>query len=554
MSVQAAGVVIAPSAISDFVPVQYDPKGGKLITQYDMHAVEDAGLIKFDFLGIANLAILEDAVRRVRERQGTEVDIERIPFDDKKTFEMLARGETMGTFQLNGSGMTRYLMELKPSRIEDINAMVALYRPGPMESIPEYIQRKHNPALVSYLDPRLEEILAKSFGVVTYQDDVLMIAIKLAGYSWLEADKLRKAMGKKIPAEMEAQKEKLTAGFAAHGLSKEKAEKLWHLIEPFAAYGFNKSHAASYGRVAYQTAYMKANYPAEYMAAVLTTEAGDTEKVAGTIGECNRMGIPVLPPDINKSFGNFTIVAHEGTGKEEIRFGLYSIKNLGKEIADSIIGERAAHGKFASLSAFIERTQHKNFNKKSLEALIKCGALDELSERGICFANIEEMLAYNKDITNVAAKQNSLFGLLADQTSVPQLHLKEAPPATKKEMLEWEKELLGLFLSGHPLDEYKEQLAGLKTPIAKIKAFPEGLTVVTGGVITKMKEILTSKGQRMAFVKLIDLNDEIEVVVFPKVYEECKNLCQEDRGVLIKGKVSRRNGEHSLIMEKVKEL
>ena len=273
ISVHAAGVVISPTPLTDYAPLQLDPKGGKLITQYDMYAVEEAGLLKFDFLGIKNLSILADAVARAKELEGVTVDIENIPVDDKKTFEMLARGETEGLFQLNGAGMTRYLKELKPSRIQDINAMVALYRPGPMETIPQYIERKHNPRLISYLDPRLQSILADSYGVITYQDDVLLTAIHLAGYSWLEVDKLRKAMGKKIPAEMEAQKEKLLKGFITNGLSKEKADKLWSLIEPFAAYGFGKAHAASYGKVAYQTAYMKANFPAIYMSAVLTADS-----------------------------------------------------------------------------------------------------------------------------------------------------------------------------------------------------------------------------------------------------------------------------------------
>ena len=263
ISVHAAGVVIAPTYLYDFVPTQFDPKGGKIITQYDMYSVEDAGLIKFDFLGIKNLAILGDAVRLVKKFHKVDIDIENIPVDNKKTFDMLARGETVGLFQLNGSGMTQYLKELKPTVIYDINAMVALYRPGPIEAIPQYIKRKHNPKLVTYLDPRLKNILDQSYGIITYQDDVMLIAVHLAGYSWLEADKLRKAMGKKVPKLMQEQKEKLLKGFVKNGLSQEKAEKLWRHIKPFAAYGFNKAHAASYGRVAYQTAYMKANYPAE---------------------------------------------------------------------------------------------------------------------------------------------------------------------------------------------------------------------------------------------------------------------------------------------------
>ncbi len=358
ISVHAAGVVISPTDITDFVPVQYDPKGGKIITQYDMHSVEDAGLIKFDFLGIRNLSILEDSIRLVKKTYDLEIDIENIPLDDKKAFALLARGETIGLFQLGGAGMTRWLKELKPTTILDINAMVALYRPGPMESIPEYIKRKHNPSLVKYLDDRMKDILDQSYGVITYQDDVMMIAIKLAGYTWTEADKLRKAMGKKIPAEMEAQKIKLLEGLEKNGMTKKKAEDLWKLIEPFAAYGFNKAHAASYGRVAYETAYMKANYPAEFMTAILSAESGDTDKIAEIIVECRRMNIPVLPPDINESFGDFTVIKSKTKDSDEIRFGLHTIKNLGTDIADAIVSERKKNGPYKSFTDFLERVKH----------------------------------------------------------------------------------------------------------------------------------------------------------------------------------------------------
>jgi DNA polymerase-3 subunit alpha len=395
ISVHAAGVVIAPSPLSDWTPLQLDPKGGKLITQYDMYAITDeyggVGLLKFDFLGIRNLAILADAVRLVKKLRNIAIDIENIPLDNKKTFEMLAKGETAGLFQLNGSGMTHHLKELKPTTIYDINAMVALYRPGPMESIPHYIERKHDASKIEFIDPRLKEILGQSYGVVTYQDDVLLIAVKLAGYSWLETDALRKAMGKKIPVEMEAQKEKLIKGFINYGkISPAKADVLWRLIEPFASYGFNKAHAASYGKVAYQTAYMKANFPGEYMTAILTAEAGDLDKVSEIIAECKRMGIAVLPPDINESFKDFTLVREnpDNYASDTIRFGLGSIKNFGEGVAESIITERKAAGKFSSLGNFIERIRDRNLNKKSLEALIFSGALDASGERGEMAANI----------------------------------------------------------------------------------------------------------------------------------------------------------------------
>jgi DNA polymerase-3 subunit alpha len=554
ISVHAAGVVIGPKPLYEFTPTQLDPKGGKIITQYDMHAVEDAGLLKFDFLGIRNLSILGDAIRLVKERHDVHIDLDHIPLDDPKTFAMLARGETMGLFQLNGAGMTRYLKELRPTTIHDINAMVALYRPGPMESIPEYIKRKYNASTITYLDPRLKDILAMSYGVITYQDDVMMIAIHLAGYSWLDADKLRKAMGKKIPAEMQAQKEKLLKGFAEYGkLSKKVTEELWALIEPFAAYGFNKAHAASYGRLAYQTAYMKANYPVEYMTAILTAESGDTEKIAEIISESKRMSIPILPPDVNASFGGFTIVNKDD--KEEIRFGLYTIKNLGTDISDAVIAEREANGHYTSLANFLERIRHKNLNKKSYEALVMSGAMDGLGERGTMLANTEEALAYNRAQGQEMNGQASLFGQMTDTSTVPSLRLKPAPPAAKKEMLTWEKELLGLFVSGHPLDAHREKLEAIGTTVEKVKTLRDGNIAVAGGIVEDIRSILTKKGDKMAFVKLTDYSGTLELVLFPEVFFTHKEFFENpDRCIKVKGKVSERNGEKSLIVERVKEL
>lgn len=561
ISVHAAGVVIAPNALTDFVPLQLDPKGGKLITQYDMHAVEDAGLLKFDFLGIKNLSILSDAVDRVKKIDGITIDIENVPLTDKKTFDMLALGETGGLFQLNGAGMTRYLKELRPSSIHDINAMVALYRPGPMESIPQYIERKHKPGLVQYLDPRLQDILADSYGVITYQDDVLLISIKLAGYSWLEADKLRKAMGKKIPAEMEAQKEKLLAGFVKNGLTKEKADKLWSLIEPFAAYGFGKAHAASYGRVAYQTAYMKANFPAIYMSAVLTAESGDVEKIGEIVHECKRMKIPVLPPSINESYSQFTVVKSQlptNNGQrttDKIRFGLMTIKNFGEGISHAIIKERKERGPFKSLGDFLERVNDRNLNKKSLEALIKAGALDEFGERGQMLANIELLLEQSKQSMSQSGGQDSLFSGTGSPIALPTLRLGGAAPATMEEKLAWEKELLGLYISGHPLDKFRDILEKREFTIARVKEeMREGMIVVIGGIIEEVKPIITKKNDTMAFLRVADLTSALEIVVFPKVYEEFKKLLSSESCVAIRGRYSTRNGTPSLIAEKVKEL
>jgi DNA polymerase-3 subunit alpha len=563
--VHAAGVVIAPTPLTDWTPLQVDPKTGKLITQYDMHAVEDAGLLKFDFLGIKNLAILADALARVKETKGVEVDIEAIPLDDLKTFEMLARGDTEGTFQLNGSGMTRYLKELRPTTIHDINAMVALYRPGPMETIPQYIERKKNPHLITFLDERMKEYLDASYGLLVYQDDVLLTAITLGGYSWLEADTLRKAMGKKIPEEMEAQKEKLMKGFKEYGkLSDAKADRLWKLIEPFAAYGFNKAHAACYGKVAYQTAYMKANYPVEYMAAVLTADAGDTESISIFVDECVRLGIPVLPPDANESgadftpleltpeeFENLTGKLPTGPGANAIRFGLTSIKNFGEGVSQAIIRERAANGPFASLGEFLTRVGGKSLNKKSLEALIKSGALDRFGDRGHLWSHVETLLAFHRDAT-AESPQDSLFGALA----APTLAL---PPATGEtplgEKLIWEKELLGIYVSGHPLDAFSEKTEKAGITIKRILESPfPGQTLILPVLLEDCRTLLTKKGDKMAFLKVGDKTESIEAVIFPKLYKELGHLLAPGACLMIKATVSGRNGETSLTLENLKAL
>ena len=550
ISVHAAGTVISPLPLWDFTPIQKDPKGGKIITQYDMYTIEDAGLLKFDFLGIRNLTILGDAIKIAKKRYDIDVDIENIPLDDQKTFDMLARGETMGLFQLNGSGMTRFLKELKPTTIFDINAMVALYRPGPLEMIPEYIKRKHDPSLISYVDPRLEPILDQSFGVIVYQDDVMLIAIHLAGYSWLEADKLRKAMGKKIPAEMQAQKEKLLEGFVEHGLSAKKSQLLWSLIEPFAAYGFNKAHAASYGRVAYQTAYMKANFPVAYMTSIMTNESGDIEKIAEIVSECKRMKIKVLPPDINKSLGEFSIVVGEDK-KEEIRFGLYTIKNLGKDIADAIIKERNEKGKFTSFENFLRRVTHQNLNKRSVEALTMCGALDDLGERGEILANMDSILSFHKDVVKGNLMQESLFGESENSSFV----MKKAPPVLASQKLTWEKELLGLFVSGFPLDPWKEKIESRGVDIEKVNHnTPDGKEVSLAVILENIKVTKTKKGDQMGLVRLRDYTGFIEVAIFPETYKRYKSLLKLDVPLVVRGKVSTRNGEKTIVVDEVKEL
>jgi DNA polymerase-3 subunit alpha len=555
ISVHAAGIVIAPRPLYEFSPIQFDPKGGNIITQYDMYSIEDAGLPKFDFLGIRNLAILADAVSLVKTILDKDVDLDKIPLDDKKTFEMLARGETMGLFQLNGSGITHYLRELKATTIHDINAMVALYRPGPMQFIPLYIERKHNAKLIKYLDPALEPILKQTYGVLVYQDDLLLIAINISGYSWGEADKFRKAVGKKIPKEMAEQKDHFINGAVEHSKwPKKKATELWNQIEPFAAYGFNKAHSASYGRVAYQTAYMKANFPVEYMTAIMTAESGDVEKVAEIVHECQKMNINVLPPNVNESFGGFTVIV--GSNQPEgrtIRFGLYTIKNLGTDIADSIIEERKRGGPFKSLTDFFERINHKNLNKKSVEALAKSGAMDDLAPRNMVIGNLETLLAFNKESRGVAA-QDSLFGSIGGietkLTLVPQLE------ATMNEKLTWEKDLLGLYISGHPLDSYKEKIEKFGTLILKIrnKEVKVGMPVTVAAIVDDIRVVVTKKGDRMAFIKVSDFSSSIDAVVFSKLFESTKDTLIKDVIIALSGKVSERNGERSITIESFKRI
>ncbi len=554
ISVHAAGVVIAPTELTDFTPLQLDTKGeNKIITQYDMYSVEEAGLLKFDFLGLKNLSIIADTLSLIERFHNIKIDLDTMDIADKKTYEMLARGETADLFQLNGGGMTKHLMELRPTSIHDINAMVALYRPGPLQFIPDYIARKHNPKLIKYPDPALEPILRKTYGILVYQDDLLMMANKLAGYSWGEVDKFRKAVGKKIPEEMEKQKVKFIEGCIKYSAwSETKAKEIWAWIEPFASYGFNKAHSVSYGRVAYQTAYFKANFPGEYMTAILTHEAGDLEKVAESVTECKRLGIPVLPPDINECFRDFTLSKDEN-GKDIIRFGLTSIKNFGEGIGQAIIDERKAGGKFVSLEDFLTRVRDRNLNKKSLEALIKTGAMDALGERGAMLGNLEAILEFNKQVAKAPEHQDSLFG--SSTIELPPLKLSPMKEASKEECLMWEKELLGLYVSGHPLEKYRETLSKRGTTIKQTKAVAkEEMVVVVSGYVDEVKEILTKKGDKMCFMKLSDFDSSIEVVFFPKTLEQFKNLVVPDTCVSIKGKMSKRNDTESIIADAIKPL
>jgi DNA polymerase-3 subunit alpha len=552
-SIHAAGVVISPTPLTDFTPVQLETGGDKIVTQYEMHAVEAAGVLKMDFLGIRNLSILGNAVEIIEKTTDQKINVYNLyPWNDAKTYEMLARGETVGVFQLASSGMTRYLKELKPSSIFDIMAMVALFRPGPMDSIPDYIQRKNNHDLIVYEDPRMKDYLDQSLGLIVYQDDVLLTAINLAGYNWEEADKFRKAMGKKIPEEMAKQKEKFFKGAKEFGkLTSETINKLWERIEPFAAYGFNKAHAASYAVVAYQTAYLKANFPVQYMTAVLIAESGDIDKVPEIIHECERMGVKVLPPDINESFKSFAMIAGENGASAHIRFGLNGIKNLGENIAEAIYRERKDNGKFKDLQDFLTRVKDKDLNKKSVESLAKCGALDSFGyDRGVLLANIENILSFSKQIkegdTNT---QHSLFsGTSLDAVST--LKLAHATQASEADKLTWEKELLGFYITSHPFKAYQEIMKDTLIPLKDLSAQPRNQWVVVGGMLDSTKKKITRSGKAMMFAKLLDTTSSLELLVFPKIYETTADIWVEGRPVCVIGRTSEEEGDDKLFVEK----
>lgn len=556
ISVHAAGVVVSPTELTDFTPIQREPSGNKTITQYEMHACEDVGLIKFDILGIRNLSILGSAVDMVEQTTGKRINLAEIPLDDKKTFKMLSRGETMGVFQFSGGGMTRYLKDLKPTRIEDLMVMVALYRPGPISQIPEYIKRKNNPKLIKYLDPRMKKFLDKSYGLIVYQDDLLFCAIDLAGYSWEEADKFRKAVGKKIPEEMAAQKEKFIKGIVKNGRSKEFAEELWKLFEPFQSYGFNKAHAASYGMVAYQTAYMKANYPVEYIASLLTAESGDSEKVSAAINECRRMKIKVLPPDINESQVGFSM------DKTAIRFGLSAIKNVGNAAIEAILAARTK-AKFSSFADFLSRVDSRKVNKKVVESLIKVGALSAFGKRAALLSSMDEIRSRVTKPKNTTKGQESLFATeeinkaVSVQSTIIDSSVQEF---SDEELQSLERQLLGFSLSAKPLNEVIGPLEYQAThKIFEISEISPDLNyqemIKIACVVTEVRPILTKKtGAEMAFVKAEDTTGTIDLVVFPNIFKATRDFWFEGQPLLIYGRVDFRDETASILVESIETL
>ncbi|MFH0853735.1 MAG: DNA polymerase III subunit alpha, partial [bacterium] len=552
VSTHACGVVITKMPLEEYVPVQFASASDQtVITQYSLHPIEDLGLLKMDFLGLSNLTIIETAINIIEKTRGIIVDLSSFPLDDQKSFQLLQQGKTIGVFQLESSGMRRYLVSLKPNEIEDIIAMVSLYRPGPMELIPDYIAGKHGRKKTHYLHPKLKPILEKTYGVAVYQEQIIQMARDIAGFTPGEADILRKAVGKKIKKLLDEQRQKFIDGSIKNGIEENTAKKIFDFIEPFARYGFNRAHAACYAMIAYQTAYLKANYTPEFMAALMTSDHKANDRIALEIEECRQFGIEVLPPDINESFSTFTVVKEDEpqTAPKRIRFGLSAIKNVGEGVIEAIISERKSNGPYGSLEDFLGRVQNKDLNKKSLESLIKAGAIDSLGTRGELLFNLESLLAYSKfSEQEVIRRQTNLFGLLP-MSQAPKLNLKEAEPISKSQRLTWERELLGLYLSEHPLSEYKDQLAKIAKPISDLDGHPRSQPVTIAGIVTQIQKILTRHGDAMLFVKLEDLTGSIEVLVFPKLYKKTSDLWQEERRVIIKGKVSDKDGLLKLLSD-----
>lgn len=537
--IHAAGVVIAPDDIVKFAPLEMAQKG-VVSTQYPMGPIEELGLLKMDFLGLSNLTIIKNALRIIKRVHGDDIDINTIPLDDEKSYELFQRGDTTGVFQLESSGMKRYLRELKPTTFEDIVAMVALYRPGPMQFIDDFIGRKRGERTITYPHPSMENALKNTYGVLVYQEQVMQISKEVCGFTGGEADTLRKAIGKKKIDIMRKMKQRMIeGGEEVSGIPPALMETFWKQLEDFAAYCFNKSHAACYGLIAYWTAYLKAHYPAAFMAALMTSDYDDIDRLAIEITECKKMGIAVLSPDVNESFVEFAVVPK----KKEIRFGMVAIKNVGRGAVEEIIRVREENGRFESLEQFLTTVNCRIVNRKAMESLIKAGAFDAFGERSTLLHNLDMMLAYAARVQKQAGSgQVDLFGESSEEVQIkPQLTL-EKPVDTHdtREQLLWERELLGLYLSRHPLEIFEAYLEEQTIPLNTLKPQHDGKAVVIGGSILDLREITTKNGQKMAFVKLEDRFGEVEVILFPSSYQQTYGIWERDRVVLVRGKVSSR--------------
>jgi DNA polymerase III subunit alpha len=543
VSVHACGVIITPEPARHYTALQRAPKEETtIITQTSAKPLESLGLLKMDFLGLMNLTVIETTLEIIERIHEKYIDIAGIPLDDQPTFALLQRGDTTGVFQLESAGMRRYLKQLKPTSMNDIIAMVALYRPGPMEYIPNYIKRKHGKEAVTYLHADLEEFLRETYGIGVYQEQILQLARTFAGYSLGEADILRRAIGKKIKSELDAQREKFIEGARTKDYAKNLAEKIFDdVVMPFAGYGFPKAHAAGYARIAYETAYLKANYPTEFMAALLSSDATDTDRVLIEIAECRAMGIEVLPPDINESLRHFTAVPspEHGTRNAEralgaIRFGLTAIKGIGDSSVQQIIAARDAGGKFTTLEDFARRLPGKILNKKLLESLAKSGALDSLGERGTLVAHYGLIVDYAKAAGEISSAQEDLFHstTVLDETQVT---FPDTAPASTQQKLQWEKETLGMYVSSHPLAGLKKYIGKKAQLIASLTPKDVGRKITLAGIVEGVKRITTKKGETMGIVFLEDPTGKIEVTLFPRTFADAAAFLEEPDTVLVVG-------------------
>lgn len=545
--VHAAGVVIAPDDIVKFVPLEMAQKG-VVATQYPMGPVEELGLLKMDFLGLSNLTTINNALRIIRKVNKQEVELNKIPIDDKKAFKLLQRADTTGIFQFESSGMKRYLRELKPTLFEDIIAMGALYRPGPIAEIPRFIEGKNNPISIHYLHESLEPILKETYGVMVYQEQIIKLLQLVAGYTAGEADLVRKAIGKKKREIMNAEEPKFIKGCIKQGLTEHQAKQLWAQIQPFADYSFNKAHATCYAQITYWTAYLKAHYPEAFMAALMTSDYDDTDRLAIEITECQHMGIDVLQPSINQSFVEFAVVPD----MKQIRFGMGAIKNVGTGAVEEILRARAEVGNFESLEQFLSVVSPRIVNKKAMESLIKAGAFDDFTDRSTLLHNLEMMLAFSSRLQRQAGSgQTDLFGEMLENTAVKAKLSLDLPliKHDSREQLLWERELLGLYLSQHPLELFAKYLDEQTVPLKSLLPEHDNKAVVVGGVIVDVREITTKNGQKMAFVKVEDTTGDIEVILFPGAFQQTLGLWERDRVVLIRGKLSAKDRDGNIGQE-----
>jgi DNA polymerase III subunit alpha len=568
-------VVIAPHPLVQYTPLQFGPGREAVVTQYDMKAVGDIGLLKIDFLGLQNLDIIATCLRLLREHRGLEIDIEQIPFDDAKTYELLSSGDTHGVFQLEGAGMRRMVMDMRPQTFSDVSAAVALFRPGPMVNIPAFIARKQGREPIEYMHERLEPILRETYGVMIYQEQVMMAARELAGFTMSEADILRAAMGKKDKAKMAKLRTKFIAGAVERDIPQATADSLYDGIAKFAEYGFNRAHSAAYGVIAYQTAYLKANYPLEYMTSLLIHMEGNADRVATAIVDCRNKGIDVLPPDINASQADFSMVENpsplrgegrgegrsaegspspqrgegRGAGREpgRILFGLAAIKNVGQHAVESIVELRKSEGPFKSLEDLCERTTAiQDVNRRVLEALVQSGACDSLGERNRLIATLESALSRaERARRDRESGQTSLLDMVGSPDSPAEDYglLIDIAPMAGEEKLRLEKELLGLYLSDHPLRRISAELAKLSdTQAVEVTSALQDTEVRVAGLVREVRRVVTRKGQIMAYAQLEDLTGSVDVVLFPRVFEQTRLLFEPDKVVVVHGRVDARAG------------